>query len=230
MNTNVRARSCAHLFPPSKWAGLFPSAAYRRSAPPQLVQGRLKWRCLGCFGVVWMALQRRKTGLFFLHGWRCIYSAHASWDVSTWIWIFLQHKRPAWFHIHAGLYCEPEVLSPDGGLSYPTSTELHQTREPWHLSCHGGNSAAKQLSFQWPRALWARSGVQGHCPCLEEDADHAAVAFVDDLAEGLLYFLLGVYGHPHQLVGKALPHQLVQALAEEVRVPDGLGVVLELLQ
>ena len=24
------------LFPPSKWAGLFPSAAYRRSAPPQL--------------------------------------------------------------------------------------------------------------------------------------------------------------------------------------------------
>ena len=164
-------------------------------------------------------------------------------------WIFLQHKRPAWFHIHAGLYCEPEVLSPDGGLSYPTSTELHQTREPWHLSCHGGNSAAKQLSFQWPRALWARCGVQGgerkrvpsghnrrrrlatgsrqpkrgfgtavpkttievadHCPLLEEDADHAAVAFVDDLAESLLYFLLGVYGHPHQLVGKPLPDQFV---------------------
>ena len=41
-NTNVRARSCARLFPPSKWAGLFPSAAYRRSAPPQLALGRLK--------------------------------------------------------------------------------------------------------------------------------------------------------------------------------------------
>ena len=37
-----RARSCARLFPPSKWAGLFPSAAYRRSAPPQLALGRLK--------------------------------------------------------------------------------------------------------------------------------------------------------------------------------------------
>ena len=34
------ARSCSP-FPPSKWAGLFPSAAYRRSAPPQLAVGRL---------------------------------------------------------------------------------------------------------------------------------------------------------------------------------------------
>ena len=40
----VRARSCARLFPPSKWAGLFPSTAYRRSAPPQLALDRLKWR------------------------------------------------------------------------------------------------------------------------------------------------------------------------------------------
>ena len=31
----------ARLFPPSKWAGLFPSAAYRRSAPPQSAAGRL---------------------------------------------------------------------------------------------------------------------------------------------------------------------------------------------
>ena len=81
-----------------------------------------------------------------------------------------------------------------------------------------------------PRALWARSGVQGVTPCLEEDTDHAAVAFVDDLAEGLLHFFLSVHGHAHQLVGKALPHQLVQALAEEVRVPNGLGIVLEFLQ
>ena len=34
-------RARARLFPPSKWAGLFPSAAYRRSAPPQLAVGRL---------------------------------------------------------------------------------------------------------------------------------------------------------------------------------------------
>ena len=48
----IRAeRARARLFPPSKWAGLFPSAAYRRSSPPQLALGRLKWRRLECFGV-----------------------------------------------------------------------------------------------------------------------------------------------------------------------------------
>ena len=41
---SLRMLSCAlgaRLFPPPKWAGLFPSAAYRRSAPPQLAVGRL---------------------------------------------------------------------------------------------------------------------------------------------------------------------------------------------
>ena len=48
---SLRLPSCAlgaRLFPPSKWAGLFPSAAYRRSAPAQLAVGKLtpcKWRC-----------------------------------------------------------------------------------------------------------------------------------------------------------------------------------------
>ena len=50
---HIRAgRARARLFPPSKWAGLFPSAAYRRSFSPQLALGRFKWRCLGCFGVL----------------------------------------------------------------------------------------------------------------------------------------------------------------------------------
>ena len=56
-------RARARLFPPSKWAGLFPSAAYRRSAPQQVALGRLKWRCLGCFGVARMVLRHRKTDL-----------------------------------------------------------------------------------------------------------------------------------------------------------------------
>ena len=54
-------RSCAlgaRLFPPSKWAGLFPSAAYRRSAPAQLAAGRLTPCGLGCFDVAWIFLQR----------------------------------------------------------------------------------------------------------------------------------------------------------------------------
>ena len=48
-------RSCAlgaRLFPPLKWAGLFPSAAYRRSVPPQLAVG-IRIPCkLGCFDTV----------------------------------------------------------------------------------------------------------------------------------------------------------------------------------
>ena len=58
-------RARARLFPPSKWAGLFPSAAYRRSALPQLALGRLKWRCLGCLDADCVASQHRKNGLDF---------------------------------------------------------------------------------------------------------------------------------------------------------------------
>ena len=140
---------------------------------------------------------------------------------------------------------EPRGLLPSGGKTpanwhIPLRPCAHSAqsgvkghcplREPRGLSPSGGKTPANRLSHERPRALWARSGVQGVTPCLEEDADHAAVAFVDDLAEGLLHFFLSVHGHAHQLVGKALPHQLVQALAEEVRVPNGLGIVLEFLQ
>ena len=48
----IRAeRACARLFPPPKWAGLFPSAAYRRSAPAQLAVGRITPCGVGCFEV-----------------------------------------------------------------------------------------------------------------------------------------------------------------------------------
>ena len=55
----------ARLFPPSKWAGLFPFAAYRRSAPPQLASDSLNQRCLGCFDTAGMALQRKTADLIF---------------------------------------------------------------------------------------------------------------------------------------------------------------------
>ena len=61
-------RARAHSFPLSKRARLFPSAAYRRSAPPQAALGRLKWRRLGCSDAAEMVSQRRKTGLFFAVG------------------------------------------------------------------------------------------------------------------------------------------------------------------
>ena len=51
---SLRLPSCAlgaRLFPLSKWAGLFPSAAYRRSAPAQLAVGKLTPCKLRCFVV-----------------------------------------------------------------------------------------------------------------------------------------------------------------------------------
>ena len=50
-------RARAHLFPPSKWAGLFPFAAYRRSAPPPLGwEAELKRRGLEYFIDTWLLL------------------------------------------------------------------------------------------------------------------------------------------------------------------------------
>ena len=46
-NPIERARSCAHLFLLAKWACLFPSAAYRRSAPPRLAVSKLKRMSVG---------------------------------------------------------------------------------------------------------------------------------------------------------------------------------------
>ena len=61
----MRAR--AHSFPLSKRARLFPSAAYRRSAPPQLALDRLKWRCLSCFGAAgWFRSAKKQTRFFAL--------------------------------------------------------------------------------------------------------------------------------------------------------------------
>ena len=77
--TFVRAR--AHSFPLSKRARLFPSAAYRRSAPPRLALDRLKWRCLRGFGAARMISQCGKTGLIFLLGWRRAYSSSAAVDI-----------------------------------------------------------------------------------------------------------------------------------------------------
>ena len=120
-------RSCSP-FPPSKWAGLFPSAAYRRSAPPQLARGRLNHCELGYCIVAWWASQHGKTKLFFSSAASVIHTQISLLGCFDAAWIFLQHKRPAWFHFHAGLCCKPEGLSPDGGLFYSTSKEATPNR------------------------------------------------------------------------------------------------------
>ena len=64
---SFRLLSCAlgaRLFPPSKWAGLFPSAAYRRSAPPQLAVGILTPCKVTCFLLLdCLAAQKAKASI-----------------------------------------------------------------------------------------------------------------------------------------------------------------------
>ena len=65
---SLRIQSCAlgaRLFPPSKWAGLFPSAAYRRSAPAQLAAGRLTPCGVNCFLPVDYFAWQENEGLHF---------------------------------------------------------------------------------------------------------------------------------------------------------------------
>ena len=60
---------------------------------------------------------------------------------------------------------EPRGLPPSGGLLLPTGRELHQTGEPWHLSCHGGNFTARPHIPRAPCAPKARSpGSRGSAP------------------------------------------------------------------
>ena len=84
-------------------------------------------------------------------------------------WVISRRKRPMEFPNHVGLCREPEGPLPDGGLHTPTNRKPHQTGEPRGLSPSGGNSAAKPFSLEYPRALWARCGVQGVTPCREPE-------------------------------------------------------------
>ena len=76
-------RARARLFPPPKWAGLFPSAAYRRSAPPQLALGRLKGKPVGMLRHDLAGFAAQKNGFdFFFCGWHYPYTKSAAWDAS----------------------------------------------------------------------------------------------------------------------------------------------------
>ena len=63
--THAIVRARAHSFPLSKRARLFPSAAYRRSSPPQAALDKLNPCELGCRIAAWRASPHGKTGLFF---------------------------------------------------------------------------------------------------------------------------------------------------------------------
>ena len=115
---NACARSCARLFPPSKWAGLFPSAAYRRSAPPQLALGRLNQRELGYYVAAWVVSPHRKTDLIFSHyGWHYAYSISAAWHVSVQIEYFCNAKGQRGFKSTLAFWASRRACRPTAVFS-----------------------------------------------------------------------------------------------------------------
>ena len=105
--THAIVRARAHSYPLSKRARLFPSAAYRRSAPPQLAAG--KRPLAGWDASLWPeGFAAWINGLIF-------FSPQLAWGrlnpcgLGCFLvaWVFLPRKRPAGFQIHAGLCCEP---------------------------------------------------------------------------------------------------------------------------
>ena len=95
---SLRLPSCAlgaRLFPPSKWAGLFPSAAYRRSAPPQLAWGILTPCGLGCLGAAWKFCSIDEWADSHFPCWRWAGLSRTGWDASVQLGDFAREKVSA---------------------------------------------------------------------------------------------------------------------------------------
>ena len=153
------------LFPPSKWAGLFPSAAYRRSAPPQLALGRLKEMQVGMFRQRLGGFAAPKSELlFFFNNWHCTYSTNGAGMIRCCLDIFATQKAsvisyPRWPFMRA--------MRPVAEWRPFLFNWRFTTPNPRGPLPSGGNSAANPHIPRVLRALRARCGVQGVTPCCE---------------------------------------------------------------
>ena len=154
---SFRLPSCAlgaRLFPPLKWAGLFPSAAYRRSAPPQSAVG-IRTPCgLGCFDVAgrFCGVDKWADVLFPQLAWgRLNPCGLGCFNKAC---IFLQCKRPAGFQIHAGLF--KRAMRPVAewrSLLYNRQGAAPDRRAARPVAERRSESAAKQGAMPDPRAV-----------------------------------------------------------------------------
>ena len=124
-----------------------------------------------------LAFFRRQNGRAFFpplpiaallrRSWRWADSNGGAWNVSALHSRFCKAKGQRHFKTMLAFGASRRPYRPTTVFSIQLTRKPYQTGEPWHPSCHGGNSAAKLLSFECPRALWARCGVQGVTPCRE---------------------------------------------------------------
>ena len=102
-----------------------------------------------------LAFFRRQNGRAFFpplpiaallpRSWRGAYSNGGAWDALLQLGYFCDAKCQRGFETTLAFLCEPEGLSPDGGLSYSANTKLHQTGEPRGPLPSGGKTQAKSL-------------------------------------------------------------------------------------
>ena len=162
---SLRLPSCAlgaRLFPPSKWAGLFPSAAYRRSAPPQLAVSRLTPCGLGCIPWLGGFEASRNEGFCSAVGGAGQAEPLRGGMVSCWLADFGRSSASGF-----------------GGASHEARRRMavctrqvagSRTRPASREACR--RAAVKprpsRMSHEQPRALWARCGVKGYYPLGKE--------------------------------------------------------------
>ena len=159
-------RARARLFPPSKWAGLFPSAAYRRSAPPQVALGRLKGKPVGMLRRNLAGFAAKKQACFFHYGWHYAYSISIAWDASSRPGYSCNTKGQRDFISTLVFVASHEARCRMAAFSIQQTRKPHQTGEPRGPSPSGGKTPAKPHIPLRPCAPMVRSpGVQGVTPC-----------------------------------------------------------------
>ena len=162
-------RSCAlraRLFPPSKWAGLFPSAAYRRSAPPPLACG-IRTPCgVRCFDVAWAFLRRKRRRSLLPRSWRRADAPLAGWDGLMWLGYFCYAKGQREIKITLAFAASHEArcrmavfaIQPAGSRTRPASRE----------ACRRAAVILRpsRMSPEHPARRRRAVRVQGVTPCL----------------------------------------------------------------
>ena len=123
-------RARARLFPPSKWAGLFPSAAYRRSAPPQVALGRLKGKPVGMLRRNLAGFAAKKQACFFHYGWHYAYSISIAWDASSRLGYSCNTKGQRDFISTLVFVASHEARCRMAAFSIQQTRKPHQTGEP----------------------------------------------------------------------------------------------------
>jgi len=88
---------------------------------------------------------RRNRIDFFQCAWCWADATSAAWDASLQLGYFCDAKCQRGFETTLAFLCEPEGLSPDGGLFYSTNTKLHQTGEQRGPLPSSGKTQAKSL-------------------------------------------------------------------------------------